>query len=366
MQSKDPARLMIKDTTALWSPVVERLKPYVPGEQCNDPEWVKLNTNESVLGPSARAVEAIQRAAGDGLRMYPDPQALALREAIGRSHGVGIEQVFVGNGSDEVLAHVFCGLLQHTQPVLFPDVTYAFYASYCVLYGITHRCVPLTDDFRIDVASYRVPNGGIVFANPNAPTGRMLALPEIVEILEANRGSVVVVDEAYIDFGGVSAVPLVKHHPNLLVVQTLSKSRALAGLRVGFAIGQAPLIDALERVKNSFNSYPLGSLAMAGAIAAVDDAEHLAQVTAVTIANREELTAGLEALGFEVLPSVANFVFARREGRTGQWLAEGLRERRILVRHFNQPRTADFLRITVGTQAQCRALLAALADMLAA
>jgi len=357
---------MIEDRTALWSPGVERLRPYVPGEQCNDPEWVKLNTNESVLGPSAKALDAIRRVAADSLRMYPDPEALALREAIGRSHGVGIDEVFVGNGSDEVLAHAFCGLLRQPLPVLFPDVTYAFYSSYCLLYGIEHRRIPLTDDFQIDVTSYRVPNGGIVFANPNAPTGRMLALQEIVQILDANPRSVVVVDEAYIDFGGISAVPLVKHHPNLLVVQTFSKSRALAGLRVGFAIGQAPLIEALNRVKNSFNSYPLGSLAMAGAVAAIDDGAHLSQVTATTVANREELTTGLEALGFDVLPSVANFVFARREGRAGQGLAEGLRARKILVRHFDQPRMADFLRITVGTRAQCHALLAALAEMLGA
>jgi len=355
---------MIEDRTALWSPVVERLKPYVPGEQCNDPEWVKLNTNESVLGPSAKALEAIRRAAGDGLRLYPDPEAVALREAIGRSHGVSVDQVFVGNGSDEVLAHAFCALFQRPLPLLLPDVTYAFYASYCLLYGIAHRRIPLTEDFRIDVAPYQVPNGGIVFANPNAPTGRMLALREIVQILDANPRSVVVVDEAYIDFGGISAVPLVKYHPNLLVVQTFSKSRALAGLRVGFAVGQAPLIEALDRVKNSFNSYPLGSLSMAGAIAAVDDAEHLTQVAAITAANRQELTAGLERLGFEVLPSVANFVFARRTGRTGQWLAQGLRGRKILVRHFDQPRIADFLRITVGTQGQCQALLAALGEML--
>ena len=347
-------------------PLVRELHPYVPGEQPKIKGLIKLNTNENPYPPAPAVLRAIGNAVDGRLRLYPNPTAQSLRQKLADLHKCDAENVFVGNGSDEVLAHAFCGLLRQPLPVLFPDVTYAFYSSYCLLYGIEHRRIPLTDDFQIDVTSYRVPNGGIVFANPNAPTGRMLALQEIVQILDANPRSVVVVDEAYIDFGGISAVPLVKHHPNLLVVQTFSKSRALAGLRVGFAIGQAPLIEALNRVKNSFNSYPLGSLAMAGAVAAIDDGAHLSQVTATTVANREELTTGLEALGFDVLPSVANFVFARREGRAGQGLAEGLRARKILVRHFDQPRMADFLRITVGTRAQCHALLAALAEMLGA
>jgi histidinol-phosphate aminotransferase len=268
-------------------------------------------------------------------------------------------------GSDEVLAHAFLALLQHEQPLLFPDITYSFYPVYCGLFGIAHITVPLDAAYGIRIDDYLCPNGGIIFANPNAPTGRALPLAEIERLLAANAGSVVVVDEAYVDFGAESAVPLVDRYPNLLVVQTLSKSRSLAGLRVGFAIGNAGLIEGLERVKNSFNSYPLDRLALAGAIAAIEDGEHFDRTRRAVMASRERLTASLASLGFEVLPSAANFLFARHPQRDAIDLALRLRSRSIIVRHFKLPRIDQFLRITVGTDEQCEALVAALAEIFA-
>ncbi|MBA2675448.1 histidinol-phosphate transaminase [Ramlibacter sp.] len=346
-----------------WSSTVHTLRPYTPGEQCNDPGWIKLNTNESPLGPSESVLAALRDAVSPRLKLYPDPDAAALRAVIARHHGVEPSQVFVGNGSDEVLAHAFLALLKHPLPLLMPDIGYNFYASYCALFGIERVAVPLSDAFALDVAAYQRPSGGIVFANPNAPTGRALPLSDIASLLDANPASAVVVDEAYVDFGADTAIPLVHRHPNLLVVQTLSKSRGLAGLRVGFAIGHADLISGLERVKNSFNAYPLGSLAIAGAIAAMQDTAHLERVRTVTATRRAVLAAGLEALGFDVLPSLANFVFARHRRHAGAPLVAALRERRILVRRFAQPRIEDHLRITVGDEAQIQALLAALAEI---
>ncbi|HUW38355.1 MAG TPA: histidinol-phosphate transaminase [Rhodocyclaceae bacterium] len=349
-----------------WSTVVRDLTPYVPGEQPKLANLVKLNTNENPYGPSPRVLEALKNEAGETLRLYPDPNALRLKEAIADYHGLSPQQVFVGNGSDEVLAHVFLALLKHERPVLFPDVSYSFYPVYCALYGIDYRAVPLSEAFEIEVDDYRKANGGIIFPNPNAPTGCLLPLSEIERLLKANEESVVVIDEAYVDFGGESAISLIDRHPNLLVVQTLSKSRSLAGLRVGFAVGDAALIEALERVKNSFNSYPLDRLAIAGAVAAIEDREHFERTRQMVIASREALIRSLVELGFQVLPSKANFVFARHPAMDGAELARSLRTRGIIVRHFELPRIAQFLRITVGTDGQCRALTAALAEILGA
>lgn len=341
------------------------LNPYVPGEQPKLANLVKLNTNENPYGPSPKVVEALCAEAGETLRLYPDPNSDKLREAIAAFHGVEPGQVFVGNGSDEVLGHAFLALLKHEQPILFPDVTYSFYPVYCGLYGIEYREIPLGDAFEIRVDDYLVPNGGIIFPNPNAPTARLLALSEIERLLERNTESVVVVDEAYIDFGGESAVGLVRKYPQLLVVHTLSKSHSLAGLRVGYAIGQLDLIEALTRVKDSFNSYPLDRFAQAGAVASMQDRAYFDETRRKVMATRERLSAELTALGFEVLPSAANFVFARHPERDGATLAAALRERSIIVRHFRKPaRIAPFLRITVGTDAQCDALLAALKALL--
>ncbi|MBK5104809.1 MAG: histidinol-phosphate transaminase [Burkholderiales bacterium] len=349
-----------------WSAVVDGLTPYVPGEQPKLPDVIKLNTNECPYGPSPKALAALRAEVGDTLRLYPDSNCDILKQSIAAFHKLRPAQVFVGNGSDEVLAHTFLGLLKHEQPVLFPDVSYSFYPVYCRLYGIAYRQVPLTESFEIRVDDYLTPNGGVIFPNPNAPTGRPLALSEIERLLRANAESVVVVDEAYVDFGAESAVGLIERYPQLLVVHTLSKSRSLAGLRVGYALGNAELIDALCRVKDSFNSYPLDRFALAGAAAAMEDRAHLEQTCAKVIATRDRLAGDLISLGFDVLPSAANFVFARHPQREGVELAARLRERGILVRHFKEPaRIAQFLRITVGTDAQCAALIAALSAILA-
>jgi histidinol-phosphate aminotransferase len=291
------------------------------------------------------------------LRLYPDPGATLLRETIAKRYRVAAEEVFVGNGSDEVLAHTFQALLKHEAPLLFPDITYSFYPVYAGLYGIRYEEVPLDAAMRIEIADYQRPCSAILLPNPNAPTGIVLSRAQIAALLAKHPDQLVVIDEAYIDFGGESAVPLVARHDNLLVVQTMSKSRALAGLRVGFAIGQRPLIEALERVKDSFNSYPLGCLAQAGAIAAIEDEAWFAETRAQIIASREALVASLAGLGFDVLPSAANFVFARHPRHRGAELFARLRERGVLVRHFRKPRIEDFLRITIGTDEQCSRLI---------
>jgi histidinol-phosphate aminotransferase len=349
-----------------WSDVVAGLTPYVPGEQPKLANLVKLNTNESPYGPSPRALAALRTEVSDSLRLYPDPDCDGLRQAIAAFYSLKPSQVFVSNGSDEVLAHIFLALLKHQQPVLFPDITYSFYPVYCGLYGIDFRQVPLIESFEIRVDDYLRPNGGIIFPNPNAPTGVPLPLAEIERLLRANTGSAVVVDEAYVDFGAESAVGLIDRYPQLLVVHTLSKSRSLAGLRVGYALGDAGLIEALRRVKDSFNSYPLDRFAQAGAVAAIEDRAYFEQTCAKVIATRTWLVGELAALGFDVLPSAANFVFARHRRQGGAELAAGLRERGVIVRHFTKPaRIAQFLRITVGTEAQCQALIAALGAILA-
>jgi len=349
-----------------WSPVVHALTPYVPGEQPKLANLVKLNTNENPYGPSPKVLAALQAEVGDTLRLYPDPSADRLKHAIADHFGLQTNQVFVGNGSDEVLAHAFQALLKHDAPILFPDITYSFYPVYCGLYGVQFETVALTEQFEIRVDDYFRPNGGIIFPNPNAPTGRPLALSEIERLLQANGESVVVVDEAYIDFGGESAASLVNRYPQLLVTHTLSKSRSLAGLRVGYAVGHPDLIEALTRVKDSFNSYPLDRFAISGAVAAMEDRAYFDETRRKVMASREKLVADLEALDFEVLPSAANFIFARHATREGAELTAKLRDRSIIVRHFKQPaRIAPFMRITVGTDAECDVLVRALKEILA-
>lgn len=349
-----------------WSALVSTLTPYVPGEQPKLANLVKLNTNENPYGPSPRVIEAIRAATDDGLRLYPDPNAQALKDAIARYHGVQATQVFVGNGSDEVLAHVFQALLKQDAPILFPDITYSFYPVYCGLYGVAYETIPLREDFSLRVEDYQRANGGIIFPNPNAPTGRLLPLSAIEDLLLVHPDRVVVVDEAYVDFGGESAIALVDRYPNLLVVQTLSKSRSLAGLRVGFAVGHADLIEALERVKNSFNSYPLDRLAIAGAVASFEDDAYFRATCRKVITSREQVSSAMMALGFEVLPSAANFIFARHPAHDAAGLAAGLREQGVIVRHFRLPRIDQFLRITIGDDAMNEALLKALRHSLGA
>jgi len=350
------------------SPVVGRLVPYVPGEQPKIDKLVKLNTNENPYPPSPRVIAAIQMAAQQGLQLYPDPESTALRHAIAAHHGLAAPHVFLGNGSDEVLAHAFFAFFQHGCPLLMPDISYSFYKVYCGLYDIPVEQVPLTLDMRLDVSAYARGEGasvaGVVIANPNAPTGVGLPLQQVEQLLKLHPKRVVLVDEAYVDFGGDSAMPLIAQYPNLLVVHTLSKSRSLAGLRVGFACGQAHLIEALERVKNSFNSYPLDRLAIAGGVAAFEDQAYFEQTRRAVMSSREGLILALEDLGFKVLPSQANFVFARHPQQDAAAIAADLRTRGVLVRHFKQPRIEQYLRISIGTPAQCDELLHALGSVL--
>ena len=343
-----------------WSPFVKDLVPYVPGEQPKLARLVKLNTNENPYGPSPKALEAMRGELNDNLRLYPDPNSDLLKQAVADYYGVQGNQVFLGNGSDEVLAHIFHGLFQHDAPLLFPDISYSFYPVYCGLYGIPFEAVALDQQFQIRVDDYRKANGGIIFPNPNAPTGCLLALEAIEQLLKANPDSVVVVDEAYIDFGGQTAISLVDRYDNLLVTQTLSKSRSLAGLRVGLAVGHPDLIEALERIKNSFNSYPLDRMAIVGAAAAFEDRAYFEETCRKVIDSREKVVAELTARGFEVLPSAANFIFARHPQQDAGELAARLREQGVIVRHFKQARIAQFLRITIGTPEQNQALLDAL------
>ena len=348
-----------------WSPVVSQLTPYVPGEQPKIDKLIKLNTNENPYGPSPKAIAAMQASVGDALRLYPNTESHLVQDAVARFYGIAPEAVFVGNGSDEVLALAFAGLLKHDRPLLFPDITYSFYPVYCGLFGIEYRKVPLADDFSICIEDYGQDCGAIIFPNPNAPTGRLLPLVAIEALLQAHPDQPVVVDEAYIDFGGETAVPLIGKYPNLLVVQTLSKSRSLAGMRVGLALGSPELIEALVRVKNSFNSYPLDRVAQAGAAASFDDVDYFEQTRNAVIASREQLVAELVALGFETIPSAANFIFTRHPQRDAGWLAARLRERAIIVRHFKQPRIEQYLRISIGTPEECAALVQALCEIVA-
>jgi len=351
-------------TNPFWSPATRELSPYVPGEQPRIPDLVKLNTNENPFGPSPRALAAIRSAAADTLRLYPDPEATELRQALALRHGVAPERLFVGNGSDEVLALAFLALLKQPKPLLFPDVTYSFYPVWARLFGIACATVPLDGEMRIRIEDYRREAGAIAIANPNAPTGIALPRTEIARLLDEHPDIPVLIDEAYVDFGGESAIPLVAGHPNLLVVQTMSKSRALAGLRVAYAVGDPGLIAGLSRVKDSFNSYPLDRLAQAGATASVLDEAYFRETCARVVAGREALARRLGELGFVVLPSRANFVFARHPATGGAELAAALRERGVLVRHFAAPRTAPYLRITVGTEEDTRRLIAAIAGIL--
>lgn len=351
-----------------WSKTVQELTPYVPGEQPKLSQLIKLNTNESPYGPSPKVLAAITAANTEALRLYPDPNSDALKQSIAQVHGITSNQVFVGNGSDEVLAHAFLGLLKHEHPILFPDITYSFYPVYCKLYDIAFANIPLQDDFSIAVADYLSANhgrnGGIIFPNPNAPTGRALPLSDIQALLNGNPNSVVIIDEAYVDYGTESAIALLNQYPNLLVTRTLSKSYALAGLRVGYAVGHPDLIEALERVKNSFNSYPIDKLAMAGAIAAINDQDYLHQISQKVIKTRDQLIQELNHLGFETIPSQANFVFTKHPKHDAASIAAKLREKHIIVRHFKLPRIDQHLRITIGTDEQCGGLIQCLKELL--
>ncbi len=348
-----------------WSPIVHGLTPYTPGEQPKIANLIKLNTNECPYPPSPRVLAAIGSAVNGDLRLYPDPDSTALRQAIAEYYAVGRDHVFVGNGSDEILAFAFQALLNHDGPLVYPDITYSFYPVYCQLNDITAETVPLNDDFSLDLDAIPHHAGAVIFPNPNAPTGQVVSLEAIRRLCQRLPDQVIVVDEAYVDFGTETAIPLVKDHPNLLVVQTFSKSRALAGLRVGFAIGQPELLAGLERVKNSFNSYPVDRLASVGAIAAIEDRQGFDYDRQRIIESRTWLAEQLTVMGFEVVPSKANFVFVRHPNRDAGELAVALRERAIIVRHFRLPRIDQHLRITIGTREECTTLVTALQDIMA-
>ncbi|MDC5323626.1 histidinol-phosphate transaminase [Acinetobacter baumannii] len=338
-----------------WSPEVRELEPYVPGEQPKIQNLLKLNTNENPYPPSPKVVEAVQAVLheqADALRLYPDPDATALKQAIAKQQNIDVSQVFVGNGSDEVLAHIFKAFFLQDEPILYPDITYSFYPVYSQFFGTKTKEIPLNENFEIDVRDYTQPNGGVIITNPNAPTSIALSLAEIEQVLQANPDRVVVIDEAYVDFGAESAVSLINRYENLVVCQTTSKSRSLAGLRVGFAIAQSHLIAALEAVKNSFNSYPIDRFAIAAAVASFEDQAYFEEQCQKVISSREKLVRDLNELGFNVLPSKANFIFATHSQHDAGQLAQKLREQGIIVRYFNKPRINQFLRITVGTDEQ--------------
>lgn len=343
-----------------WSPEVRDLEPYVPGEQPKIQNLLKLNTNENPYPPSPKVVDAVQAVLthqADALRLYPDPDATALKQAIAKQQNVDVSQVFVGNGSDEVLAHIFKAFFIQQEPILYPDITYSFYPVYSQFFGVQTKQIPLNEKFEIDISDYEQENGGIIITNPNAPTSIALGLDKIEQVLKANPNRVIVIDEAYVDFGAESAVELVSRYENLVVCQTTSKSRSLAGLRVGFAIAQAHLIAALEAVKNSFNSYPIDRFAIAAAVASFEDQDYFQEQCEKVIASREKLVDNLTELGFNVLPSKANFIFATHSLHDAAQLAEKLREQGIIVRYFNKPRINQFLRITIGTDEQNQRLV---------
>jgi histidinol-phosphate aminotransferase len=375
-----------------WNDRLRRLSPYIPGEQPRDRQFIKLNTNENPYPPSPRALEAIRRTAGESIRLYPDPACTELREAAAARYGLKPEQVFPGNGSDEVLAFVFAaffpdrggqagknsntvgidtdgrtadGGAADNRAVLFPDITYSFYSVYAELWDLPYRTIPLDGDFAIRPEDYRIPNGGIIFPNPNAPTGRILDAAAILSLAEwqERQGRILIVDEAYITFGGESLIPHIVSRPNLLLIHTLSKSASLAGLRVGFAFGREELIEGLRRVRDSFNSYTVDRLAQAGAAAALADAPYYDELSRRIIATRRRVAAELEGRGFTVIPSSANFLFIRFPHTPGKAAFAELREKGILVRRFDRERIGDFLRVSVGTDADMDHFLAACAEI---
>lgn len=346
-----------------WSRRIRDIVPYTPGEQPKERKFIKLNTNECPYPPSPRVIEAIRGAAGDSLRLYPDPECLDLRSAIARREGLDVGQVFCGNGSDEVLAFAFQAFFDADREVVFPRITYSFYPVYTDFFGLKRREVPMNPDFSDPIGLLCGNNGGVVLANPNAPTGIAVGLDTVEKLLRANPDVVVIVDEAYIDFGARSAVGLIGRYPNLLVVQTTSKSRALAGLRVGWAMGDAGLIGGLRCVRDSINSYTVDRLAQAGAAAAIGDEDYFQSIRRRVMDTRERTEEALKEKGFTVLPSQANFLFTSYPDRSGRELLDGLRERGVLVRWWPIPEIENWLRISIGTDEEMEALTQALGEL---
>ena len=348
-----------------WENNIRRVVPYTPGEQPKQQNIIKLNTNENPYPPAPGVREVLTQFDTDLLRKYPDPNAQVLVDAIAENYGVNPKQVFVGVGSDDVLSMAFMTFFNSDKPVLFPDVTYSFYDVWADVYRIPYKQIPLTEDFRIDPDDYRQENGGIIFPNPNAPTGVLESLELIEEILQANPDSIVIVDEAYIDFGGQSALPLLEKYENLLVVQTFSKSRSMAGIRIGFAIGSEKLIGYMNDVKFSVNSYTMNHLTIQCGAQAIRDDAYFREMTGRIIATRENAKKRLTALGFTFPDSMSNFIFASHRSADAGKIFEALKSRGFFVRYWNKPRISNSLRITIGTDAEMEQLYAALTEILA-
>ncbi|MFL0194662.1 histidinol-phosphate transaminase [Clostridium sp. WILCCON 0269] len=340
-----------------WSEIAKNIEPYVPGEQPKNKKYIKLNTNENPYPPSPKVINAIEQAANNNLQLYPDPNCDDLRNTLANYYELSSDQVFIGNGSDEVLAFSFMAFFNQGTPILFPDITYSFYEVYAELFKLKYKLIPLDDNFDIPIDSFCIKNGGIVIPNPNAPTTRYMSIECLKKIVECNMESVVIIDEAYIDFGGESLARFVNDYPNLLVVQTLSKSRALAGLRVGFAFGHIDLIEGLNRIKNSINSYTVNRLSLAGAKAAFEDEPYFKNISSKIINTRKKVIPYLKALGFKVLESKTNFLFVSHNKTHAKIIFRELKNDGILVRHFDKPRTHNFLRITIGTDEEMDILI---------
>ena len=344
--------------TRFWTDTVKRLTPYVPGEQRSGDNIVKLNTNENPYPPSPGVLQAIHDVSGHQLRRYPDPESVELRTALARYHGVGVENVFVGNGSDEILALAFLAYFTNGLALQYPDITYSFYPVYCDLYGIASRIINLEDDFSLSLDRF-VPNeGSIIFPNPNEPTAMATPSQSVAGLLNDHTEQVMLVDEAYADFGAQSVIPLIHDYPNLLVSHTFSKGRSLAGMRLGAAFGEASLIEGLQRVKNSFNSYPIDVLAQAAGLASMNDEAYYQRTTQAIIDTRQWTVSELQKRGFEVLPSAANFVFAKAPNNRSGNLFDKLNRAGVLVRYWNKPRLESWLRISIGTPQDMQVLMA--------
>lgn len=347
-----------------WSEVTKGTDPYVPGEQPQQQNIIKLNTNENPYPPSLKVLEAIREGVNDSLRLYPNPTADELRSTAAKIMGLLPGQVFAGNGSDEILAFAFQAFFNPGEQIFFPDITYSFYPVYAKLYSLIYKTIPLNKDFSIPVEQFFNSPGGVIFPNPNAPTGLGLSRNEVEQIVVNNPTKVVIVDEAYIDFGGQSVVGLIGKYDNLLVIQTFSKSRSLAGLRIGFAFGQEHLIEGLNRIKNSFNSYTLDRLALKGAQAAFEDVEYFEKIKKKIIRTRERVTTDLEELDFYVIHSQANFLFIKHPNLVSAQVYEEFKRKGIYVRYFNLPRISDFIRLTIGKDEEMDIFLTEISELL--
>ena len=347
----------VKTMEQSWKNNLRKIKPYVPGEQSKDKNIIKLNANENPYPPSPKAVEVIRAFDTDNLRFYPKADAMPLKEAIADFYGVKASNVFVGNGSDDVLAVAFQALFNSDLPIVYPDLTYSFYPVWCDLFNIPYKTYPVGEDFRINVEDYAEKNGGVVIPNPNAPTSLGEGPDFIKRLMDLNPDSVVIIDEAYNDFGGVTSAPLIGTYENLLVTGTFSKSRSLAGLRIGFAIGSETLIGVLEAVKNSYNSYTVDSLSVEAGRASILDREYFDECCNKIINTRQRVTQEMRALGFTVLDSQANFIFATKDDMRVKDMFEYLKTRKVYIRYFNLPRIDNYVRITIGTDEEMDAFL---------